>query len=61
MFQEYVKQSREQQRQAFGECEIKQDCKHYGMVCDKCSCKILNNEGNKLPCEVGVCYFYERK
>lgn len=62
IIEQYVKESREQQRQAFGACEIKEDCTHFGMLCDKCSCKILTEtHNNKLRCEVGVCYFYERK
>lgn len=60
--EEMVKESREQQRQAFGKCEIKEDCTHYGVLGDQCSCKILTEDrNNKLRCEVGVCYFYERK
>lgn len=59
--EEYVKQSREKQREAFGYREIKKDCTHYGENGRKTECKILTNVGNKMPCEVGVCHFYERK
>ena len=61
MIQEYVERSREKQRKLFGMREIKQDCRYFGMLNRKCSCEILTKVGEKLPCQVGVCYFYERK
>ena len=59
--EEIVKQSREKQREAFGRCEIKKDCTHYGEIGRNTACKILTNVGTKMPCQVGVCYFYGRK
>ena len=58
--EEYVKQSREKQREVFGKCEIKKDCVHYAEIGRRTTCKILC-DGIKMPCRVGVCYFYGRK
>ena len=60
--EEYVKQSREKQREAFGYCEIKKDCVHYAEFDRRrYRCDILLNDRIQMPCQVGVCYFYRRK
>lgn len=62
--EDYVKQSREEHRQIFGEVGVKKDCKHYKQdflkqnCCDVC---VKQWDKDKLQCECGVCYFYSKK
>jgi len=65
MFEEYVKQSREQLRQRFGETGVKYDCANYDKVNGINYCKACSTEqrrrSNFLNCQICVCYFYEPK
>lgn len=58
--EEYVKQSREELRQMFGEVGLKEDCERLmpGRGCMTCS---PHNTGRHAyqQCELGVCYFYK--
>lgn len=62
--EEYVKQSRAEHKQKFGNIGLKKDCEHYGMKGGYNSCKAcsyVRDRGTLLPCECGVCYFYSPK
>lgn len=59
MIEEYVKRSREIQRNKFGFIEAKTDCKHYKE--GDCHVCVKTKDTNHLQCECAVCYFYERK
>lgn len=64
MIEEYVKRSREIQRNKFGFVEAKTDCKHYKEDPQKqgdCKICVKTKDTNHLQCECAVCYFYERK
>lgn len=66
MFEEYVKQSREELRQMFGEVGVKKDCKHYEVDLQKqndCAVCVKQHDSKLswLQCECGVCYFYRKK
>ena len=60
---EYAKQTREKQRQEFGDVELKKDCKYYDVERGKAWCKVCNvdKERRCLPCVFSVCYFYDKK
>lgn len=58
--EEWVNQSREEQRERFGAVELKTDCVHCKKRTDGlCECIILNGVGKHIPCENGVCHFYK--
>ena len=63
--EEYVEQSRYQLRKKFGKVEAKTDCAHYSLqsrkpYCRAC-CHYFGHYKCRLQCEVGVCYFYDKK
>ena len=67
--EEYIKTSREKQRQKFGNVGLKKDCIHYAtrILNGKKRCLSLNHDyrrGERLQCECDICQFYcpgERK
>lgn len=62
-----VRQSRKEQRERFGDVEIKEDCAHHKFVnCEdycECCCNYYGKgrEHGGLQCGHGVCYFYAKK
>lgn len=62
--EEWVKQSRAEHRQKFGDIGLKKDCIHYRTKNgeDYCHATSYNNDSYVcLNCEKGVCYFYQSK
>ena len=59
---EYATESREVIRQAFGDVELKTDCKNYvpGQGCRTLT-EYTTGCRTYQQCERNVCYFYERK
>ncbi len=65
VIERYVRESREKQRQLFGEVGLKEDCIHYqngieGEYCIACT-DCFKTRQAKLQCEYAVCYFYQRR
>ena len=60
--EEYVRESREEIRQQFGEVGVKEDCVNYvpGNRCMACG---NHDTGRRsfMQCELGICYFYKRE
>ena len=63
MYEEYVKQSREELRKKFGEVRIKTDCQNYIAETGKDGCVVCNYDHHRgcLHCALDVCYFYKQK
>jgi hypothetical protein len=66
--EEYVQNSREEQRQLFGDIELKTDCKYYkyNEIAKEHTCYMLKDWTNGhsrpcLQCQKEVCYFYKPK
>ena len=63
---EWVQQSRQEQRQLFGQIEIKEDCEYYCAKNGKVSCRICKDYTTGrdyfyMQCKMGICYFYKPK
>ena len=61
--EKYVKIRRAKQREKFGKVGLKKDCTNYLKENKKDFCIVCRHDAgrHRLPCELGVCYFYCNK
>lgn len=64
----WVEQSRENKRRQFGKVGLHDDCGYCKVKNGKAFCNVCGylldaygHKTNTLPCELEMCYFYERK